>query len=237
MPRLFRSIPVVALCVSALSVLAFGCDGTISVTFSTGPQEFEVSTMSLALPMELRDGTSGNIASVPCGPMGMCPPSDEVTLDCNADVCDPAPKTISAPGSIIDIDALLAETSEIGLNVVDSYSVERVAYEIQLNTLTVPINDIEVYWGPAAATSIDPALGVRPFGRIPAIPAGATPSGNMIIDGAGVMALSDYLVAGNGRIRLFAQTIVDLDPGDPFPEGSVRMSVNATVRAVGSLLE
>ena len=222
--------------VAVLGLLALGCDGTISVVFSTGPQEFEVSTTSLALPTELRDA-SGTIASVPCGPMGMCPPSDEVTLECNAGVCDPAPRTVSAPvGGVIDTSALLAETGDVGLNVVDSYSIEVVSYEISLNTLTVPINEIEIFWGPEAATSIDPSQGVRPFGRIPAIGAGATTSGNMTIDGAGTAALSDFLVAGGGRLRLFARTSVDLDPGDPYPEGSVRMSVNATIRAVGSLI-
>ena len=59
------------LSLTALLVLLASCDGTISVTFSTGPQEFEVGTASLALPTELRDDASGNIASVPCGPMGM----------------------------------------------------------------------------------------------------------------------------------------------------------------------
>jgi len=221
---------------AVLGLLALGCDGTISVLFSTGPQEFEVSTDALALPMELRD-MSGTIASVPCGPMGMCPPSDEVTLDCNAGVCDPAPRTVSVPvGGVIDTSALLAETGDIGLNVIESFSIEVVTYDISLNTLTVPINEIEVFWGPEAATSIDPSQGVHPFGRIPAIGAGATSSGNMIIDGPGTARLSDFLVPDGGRLRLFARTMVDLDPGDPYPEGSVRMSVNATIRAVGSLV-
>ncbi len=221
----------------ALVLLAAGCDGTISVVFSTGPQEFEVSTASLALPTELRDDSSGTIAMVMCGPMGMCPPASEVTLDCNAGFCDPAPRTISAPvGGVIDVDSLLADAGDVGLNVVDSYSVERVAYDVSLNTLTVPTNEIAVFWGPEAATSIDPSLGVRRFGTIPAIGAGETARGDMSIDGAGVMALSDYLVAGNSRLRFFAQTMVDLDPGDPFPEGSVRMSVNLTIRAVGRLI-
>lgn len=221
----------------ALAVCASGCDGTISVVFSTGPQEFEVSTASLALPTELRDDASGNIASVPCGPMGMCPPSSEVTLDCTAGFCDPAPRTISAPvGGVIDVDALLADAGDVGLSVVDSYAVERVAYDVSLNTLTVGTNEIVVFWGPEAATSIDPALGVHRFGTIPPLAAGATQSGNMAVDGAGVNALSDFLVAGNSRLRFFAQTMVDLDPGDPFPEGSVRMSVNVTIRAVGRLI-
>ena len=221
----------------ALSCLLVGsCDGTISVTFATGPQEFEVSTMAFTLPAELRDGST--IASLPCGPMGMCPPSADVTLECVADVCDPAPRTVSAPvGSVIDVDVLLAETREVGLRVVDSYVFERVTYDIQLNTMTVPIDEVTVYWGPEAATSIDPALGVRRFGTVPAIGAGQTGSGEVVIDGPGAAELSDCLVSRSPRIRFFAQTTVDLDPGDPFPEGSVRVSVNATVRAVGRLLD
>jgi len=221
-----------------LAVGALGCDGTISVRFSTGPQEFEVSTSEVALPTELRDESTGTIQSVMCGPMGMCPPSDLVTLDCTGGVCDPAPRTISVPvGGVVDVDELLADTREVGLRVVDSYDFEQVAYDITLNTLTVPVSEIEVYWGPEAATTIDPALGVRRFGTIGAINAGQTSSGQMNIDGAGAMALSDFLVGGGGRIRFFAQTTVDLDPGDPFPEGAVRMTVNITIRAVGSIVD
>ena len=90
---------------------------------------------------------------------------------------------------------------------------------------------------PEAATAIDPALGVRRFGTVPRLPAGATPAGQVAIDPVGAGELSDYLVMGGSRIRFFAQTSADLDPGDPFPAGSVRVSVNVTIRAVGSVLE
>lgn len=223
---------------AALSLVLASCDGTVSVTFSTGPQVFEVSTASLGLPNELHDTATGTIASVPCGPMGLCPPTIEVTLECVADVCDPAPKTLSAPvGSVIDVDSLLSETREVGLRTVDAYTVEAVTYDIELNTLTMPIGEIEVYWGPRAATSIDPALGVRRFGTVPPIAIGQTGTGQMAIDGGGSGELSDYLVSRGSSIRFFAQTTVDMDPGDPFPDGSVRVSVNATIRAVGSLLD
>ena len=218
-------------------LLASGCDGTVSVTFATGPQEFEVSTAPLELPAELEDASSGTIAMVPCGSMGMCPPSDAVTLTCEAGFCDPAPKTISVPvGSVLDVDALLADTRDI-LRVVDSYTIEEITYDIQLNTMTVPTEEIEVYWGPEAATAIDESMMVRRFGTVPSIAAGSTGVGDMIVDAAGVAALSDYLVEGNGRVRFFARTQVDLDPGDPFPRGSVRVAVNATIRAVGGIVD
>lgn len=221
---------------SLLLALATGCDGTISVTFATGPQEFEVSVDTLMLPVELQDGSQ--IASVPCGPMGMCPPSDVVTLSCTADLCDPAPKTLTAPvGGVIDFGALLAEAPEVGLRRVDTYEFVSVSYDVRVNTLTNPTSPIDVYWGPEAATAVDPALGVRHFGTVPSIAVGQTGLGQMTIDAAGVQELSDYLVGGGTRIRFFAQTTVDLDPGDPFPTGSIRVAVNATVRAVGSIVD
>ena len=77
---------------------------------------------------------------------------------------------------------------------------------------------------------------LRRRSALPAVAAGATPSGDVILDPAGAQELSDYLVGRGSRVRFFAQTVVDLDPGDPFPEGEIRTSVNVTVRAVGSLI-
>lgn len=225
-------------CLAGLVVLALaGCDGTISVTFRTGPQELEVSTASFMLPIELRDD-EGLIDSVPCGPMGMCPPTDTVTITCEADLCDPAPKTLSAPvGGVLDVDVLLAETAEIGITSVEVYEFGPVDYEISLNTLTVPLDEVEIFWGPEAATAIDPALGVRLFGTLPATDARQVGAGQMLVDSAGAAALSDYLTGTASRVRFFARTVVDLDPGDPFPEGSIRLSVNLTVRATGSFVD
>ncbi|MEQ8890127.1 MAG: hypothetical protein RID93_20965, partial [Sandaracinaceae bacterium] len=174
---------------AALLALGTSCDGTISVVFSTGPQDFQVDTSELDLPTAFRDD-DGNIRSVPCGPMGMCPPSETVTLTCERDVCDPAPKTVSAPvGTVIDVDMLLSETREV-ISSVDSYTFEQIRYEVSLNTLTFPVNDVEIFWGPEAATAIDPALGVRRLGTVPAVAAGATPSGDVILDPAGAQELS-----------------------------------------------
>ncbi len=223
-----------------LVLLLASCDGTISVTFSTGPQPFEVSTQSLglSLPAEL-ESADARIASVPCGPMGMCPSSEEVTITCEADVCDPAEKTVSVPvGNVIDVDDLLAETRDVGLRIVDAYEIVSVVYDVQTNTFTLPVEDIVIFWGPEAANAVDPALGVRRLGTVPRLEPGTTLNdGQVIIDADGAAQLSDYLVDGGSRIRFFAQTSADLDPGDPFPAGGVSLTVNATVRAVGSVFD
>jgi hypothetical protein len=218
---------------------ALACNGTVSVTFFTGPQEFEVSVDELAPPEELRDPSNDTIRSVPCGPEGMCPPSDDVVvLTCESNVCDPAAQTIEVPiGGVIDVDALLADTREIGVSRVESYSFDEVRYEISLNTLTMPVGPVAVYWGPESATGIDSALGVMPFGTLPTIEAGQMPQGTMDLDAAGSAALGDYLVGGGARIRFFAETMADLDPGEPFPGSSVRGSVNLTITAVSRVID
>jgi hypothetical protein len=217
-------------------VLFAGCDGTVSVTFFTGPRELVVSSASFALPSELDDG-SGRIGSVPCGPMGMCPPSDEVTLTCEAGICDPAPVTLSGTvGDVIDIQVLLAESREVGIRSIESYTVEEVAYEVRLNTLSFDVGPVDIYWGPEAATSIDPALGVRRFGTVPVIEAGTTPRGTVELDVAGATALTDYLVDSGTRVRFFASSTVDLEPGDAMPQGDLTVGVNATITAVGRVL-
>lgn len=231
----FRFLGVVAL--ACHYVVATGCDGTISVTFATGPQIFDVSIDDL-VPAELKDGSSETIAAVGCGPMGMCPSSSPATLTCEGGVCDPAPKTLSGPvGEVIDVEDLLVETREIGLRTVDSYDVEEVGYHIQLNTLTAPTSEVEVWWGPEAASAFDEALGARRFGTLPAIGPGETRAGQLDVDPAGEATLVEYLMEGGCCVRLFTRSVVDLDPGDPFPRGAARVAVNVRLRAVGSVVD
>ncbi len=221
-----------------LLVALAGCDGTISVTFFTGLQELEVSSGDLALPAALNDG--GRIASVACGPSGMCaPPSGAIVISCEANVCDPAPTTLSVPfGEVIDVESLLAETRDVGVRRIESYTIEEVTYDVDLNTLGLDVGPVDIYWGPEAATAIDPALGVRPFGTVPLVAEGTTPRGQLAIDAAGAEALSDYLVATGSRVRFFAQTVVDLEPGDPFPSGgTLGVGVNVTITAVGRVID
>jgi hypothetical protein len=59
----------------------------------------------------------------------------------------------------------------------------------------------------------------------------------MQIDADGSASLSDHVVGGNRRVRFFARTSIDLDPGDPIPMGGATITVNLTVRAIGRILE
>lgn len=220
------------------AVLLAGCDGTISVTFWTGAQELEISMAAFELPPELEDGT-GHIAEVECGPTGMCPPSTDVVLTCESGRCNPAPMTLSAGvGKVFDLEASLAETREIGVRRIESYTVEQVEFDVRLNTVGRDIGPVEIFWGPEAASAIDPALGVHPFGTVPVIEAGTAPGGAVAIDPDGRDALSEYLARSDPHVRFFARTVIDLEPGDPYPRGgTLRVGVNVRMTVVGRVFE
>jgi hypothetical protein len=223
---------------SVLGALALAaCNNSVVVQLRTGPQTFEVSTTDLMLPEAARDSADRTrIASLPCGPGGLCPASPEVPITCEGGVCNPAAVTISAPiGAVVDFDVLTASAREL-VRHIDTIEILEATYEIPMNTLTFEVPPIELFWGPEGAVDVDPSMGVVALGTMPAIPAGSTTGGAIALDGPGVAAMSDYLVHTSRRIRFFARTRVDLEPGGPFPEGSLRISVDMLVRITGSIV-
>lgn len=216
---------------AAPSLLA-GCNNSVTVQLMSGPQMFELTTASVTVPAELADGSS--IASIPCSTE--CPSVEGFTLSCTGGVCDPQPVSVSSQiGDVVDFDTLLSEASTL-LRFVDAIEVTSVTYEASPNSLTVGVPDIEIYWGPEGAAGVD-SPGVTYFGTIPAVPASTAVSGAVSIDAAGSQAMSDYVVNTSRRIRFFARTDVDLQPGGPLPGGAATVTVNMTVRATGRLID
>src|SRR5688572_15747150 len=118
---------------SMAGLVCTGCDPTTTLRFRVG-SSFQVSTASLELPAELRDDTGGSptVRSVPCGPMGMCPTSAEVSIECRSGVCDPAPKTVSAPaGDVVDLEAVDEEFADIA-STIESIHIEDAQYMIEM---------------------------------------------------------------------------------------------------------
>ncbi len=212
-------------------LLLSSCSDIGTVTYETQDVELSVSSGSLEVPMALADG--GRIASLPCPTGGMCPSTAGITVTCERSVCNPAPRTITAPvGDVIDFDALLGDLSAAFV-VVDAIEVSELSYTVQLNTLTIDLSEIEIFWGPEGAVDVDPALGVHRLATIPAQQARMTSSGMGEVDAAGSAALSDYLVNSSRRIRLFVRTRVDLEPGDPLPEGEIQAVTRMKVDVSG----
>ncbi len=211
------------------------CSNETSVAFTTNTT-FDLSTDALALPAGLRmDSPSGPIlAGLPCGPMGMCPSStgaDGVAFECVGGVCDPSPKTLSIPvGDVVDLDVAAGDLRNV-LAQAEHVDIQRIAYNVTANTLTIDLPEVEIFWGPEGATAIDAAMGVQRLGTLPVIAARTTAGGEMAIDTAGRDALSTYIVSTAKRIRFFGRTQVDLMPGGPYPEGAATVAVAMDVQA------
>ena len=216
-----------------LASALIACNGTASATFPIGTS-VEIDASDLGLPMELMDGM--NVATVPCGPMGMCPSSAEAPVTCESDVCDPAPQTISIPvGDVIDIDELASDIDTVFRNI-DTVEILEINYRIERNTLTFDTEPIEVHWGPAGATALDAAMGVRQLATVPRFMAGETGEGGVPLDSAGSAAFTSHFENTSHQFRFFARTTADLEPGQPWPSGSLRVEVSLRIRVSGSLI-
>lgn len=207
---------------------------TATVSFQTGPQLFMARSSQFTLPDELRDGMQ--VASLPCDAMGRCPTSDTVAIACEGGTCDPQPTRVSFPvGDVVDFSELASDLEEV-FQQIDSVQITEATYEVQLNTLTVDVGEVELYWGPEGASDAD-SPGVRRIGVVPPLPARSSGMGMVELDPEGNAALSDYLVGSSRRVRFFAATEIDLEPGGPFPAGELTVAVDMSVRATGTVLE
>jgi hypothetical protein len=222
---------------ACLVPLLGACDNAVTVELSTGAQTVEIAASSLMLPAELRDTSTSpaTVRRLDCAVTMICPSTPEVAVTCTAGVCDPAPRTVAVPvGDVVDFDSLLSEARSL-LRFVDSIEVVRVDYQVSPNSLTVPLPEVAIYWGPEGAADIS-ATGVALLGTIPMLDAATSSMGEMVIDAAGSAALSDYVVSVDRRVRFFAETRVDLAPGGPFPDGSATITANVRVRAIGRVV-
>lgn len=218
-----------------------GCDATASVAFVAGPANLELAASTFSLPESLREGSgsTARLRSAPCGPSGMCPTLDPptVTFVCEDNVCDPSPKTVMLPaGAAIDFEEEAGDLNGV-IEHIDSISLDRVEYVIEANTLSIAVPDLEVFWGPEGATTIDTSAGVQRLGVLPSITVGETQRGDVMLDAAGAGALGAYLVSTSYRVRFFVRTRIDLEPGGAWPAGALRMGVVFTATATGSLVE
>jgi hypothetical protein len=231
-PAGFRWTPFVLplLCLTVLS----SCSDLTTVSFDTQALEFSVTASSLEVPVALQDG--GRVAELACPAGGSCPSSEAMPVTCERSLCDPAPRTVTAPvGDVIDFDELTGDLSGL-FREVDAIQLSELTYTVQLNTLSVDLEAIEIYWGPEGAVDIDPALGVERLATIPSQQARITSSGKADVDPSGSQALSDYLVGSSRRIRLFVRTEVDLEPGGELPEGELSVVAQMTVNVSGPMI-
>ena len=218
---------------AALSAFALACDGTASVTIPVG-LSFEVDSSAVQLPEELRDNSDGTpvVASVACGPGGLCPTSAEIPVSCVADLCNPDGLALEVSlGGPVNLE------DEVGpfLSVLDTVEVLEVTYVVTTDTSTLPIDQIELFWGPPGSQIGD--ADVFLLGTFPMLGGGAPAEGSLSLSAAGQRELTAYVETGARQLQFFGRVAVDIEPGDPFPTaGTLWADVVVRVKASGTLL-
>lgn len=214
-------------------LLVAACDGTVDITIETAPDalSFEVRDTDIEIPDELRDGVE--IARVSCGDSLPCPSMlGDQSFACSNGLCDPERTVIVVPlGDVIDFEQLSSELREVAGHI-EAIQIDFVRYNVTQNDLNVPLEPLEIAWGPADATDLT-SPGVLPFGRIEQWSLGVN---NVDLHEEGIGALSDYLVHTSRQIRLFGRTAFDLAPGQPLPLGAIATDMQLAITVTGRLL-
>ena len=212
-----------------LCAALFACGQDASVNFRTGELLVAVRAGDFMVPDSLRDDQSigAVVQSISCA---MC---SDITLptSCVGGFCDPDPIPVSVPlGSTIDFESLRGDF-ELPIGRIDEIRLRGGSWQVLSNTLTVDLRGAELWWSPEGTAS-----GLTLLGRFGDVPAGSAPSGEITLDSAGETSLAAYLADTSSRAQFFVSVTVDVDPGQPFPEGDLDLSVVLDLTATGPLL-
>jgi hypothetical protein len=231
----------------ALGVLAVlsGC-GLISsdiatFTFQLPSKSFSFDTASAGW----KAPPSYYNAPVPCGAgqaVADCcnPPAPAPKPDCSATpsqlACVSSVCALQFPFSVsqnIDLKKEVPSLSSLGGQTLASISIKQIQYTIA-STMNVALPAMDIYVAPATVTTLPSAMATK-FGTVPATPAGATKSGDVVMDPAGQATFSQYLSAFTTPFNLIAYTVVVLPSGSPTPTGKVDVTVTGTISAKPNL--
>lgn len=217
------------LCLGGLTLA--GCQVPVTLDFPVGPLSYEVSTEDLMLPTELRSADGATLVSVPCTDQcDLAIEGNPLDMSCVEQLCDPEPFCYALDLPPVDLGDW-EDLSKLGSHVTEA-EVRRVLYVVEENTLNVDLPSIRVDWGPETAASLDDAT-VLPLGTVPAIAQAATPNGEVPLDATGAAALGQHFVDTSTIFRLFAETAIDLEPGQALPQGTLKFSCTVEVHLEG----
>ena len=225
-----RPLRVLALSLALGGSTLLGACLDSSVTF---PVTRELSFSSADLPVlqdfSESDGAGGiRVPSISCSDVSTCPSHPSIIVECRNGLCDPAAATATIAMQEVDLTEVMDRFS-----VVDTIALRRVQYDVIENTVNTDLPAVNIYWG---AVGLADVSGAMRLGTFPSIPAGGTRAGDVQLDMVGLAAMNDHLENVSNRFVLFLETTLDIDPGDPIPQGSFRANVQFEIRASGRVL-
>jgi hypothetical protein len=205
----------------------------------------DVATIRFSLPTRMYsfDSASFNVPAglsvdIPCG-------DGQVINDC----CNPP---AGLPGPDCTTTQIACEQNESGTNVCTatapvsqsqtinlgqevqklnsftglvSIKINRITYQVTANTLNINVPDIILYLAPAGVT--DPKDGMK-FGTLPAIAAGDTPTGDVILEANAAQVLATYTTNIQAPFNFIAATTVKVSHA---PTGRIDLKIDGELAA------
>jgi hypothetical protein len=205
----------------------FGC-GLISsditkLTFDLPAQTYKFDSASFGIP-------AGSTAKVPCGgsnAVQTCP-SPAV---CLASVCTlEQPITVS---STINLKMQAPELSSLSDQHLANVTLESLRYSA-VSTLNVASPPFDLYLATAGVTDPKSAMAMK-FGTIPAIPAGASQSGDIAKTSAADALFSTYATNFATPFNVIGSATVIVPSGSPNPTGMITITITGSISAKPTL--
>jgi len=223
---------------SLLAVGSVGCDKLISsdvteTRFALPMRSFSFDSSSFGAP-------SGISNEVPCG-------AGQAIVDC----CAPP---VPVPGLDCSVTQLGCEQNENGMSVCTAHvpvsqgqmlnlgqevpklapytgyvdiKIKRISYAVTTNTLNVNLPDVSLYLAPQGVTSAsDPSA--EKFGTMPAIAAGDTPAGDVVLEPNATQVLNKFTQDIRTPFSFIAGTTVTVTRS---PTGKIDLTVTGELAA------
>jgi hypothetical protein len=223
-----RSIAAACAFVSVISCGLIDPDIT-KVGFDLPPRTYSFDAAQLNLP-------AGATMEVPCGP-------GQTITDCCAPPAPlPAPNCAMTP-IVCEAGLCTARITIVQSQTMDlanevpvlrdlpsfgSVSISRITYMVLTNTLNVASPEMEIFLAPAGVTDPDDPSANPPakkFGTVPAIPAGSTEAGMVLLEGDAAATFQSFASDLAKPFNFIVRSRIDVPSGSPIPAGKIELSV------------
>ena len=184
-----------------------------AIGFDLPMRSYEFNTDGVDLP--------DNSVAIPCATNTECVTSPFV---CEAGLCT-AVVTVSQ-GTMMNLGQEAPELNSVTGSV--DISVDRINHAVTTNTLNIDLPPIDLYLAPAGVN--DPMGGLL-FGTVPAVPAGQTASGLVVLDENASTVFKHFTRDVTVPFTFIASTTVKIASGAGVPNGRIVFSVSGRLSA------
>jgi len=220
------------LVVAGLLALASGGCGLISSDVTETP--FDLPAQTYSFDSATFNAPAGISQEIPCGAGQLvtdcCNPPIGPAPDCNANMIACEPNASGTDVCTATVPVSQSQTLNLGQQVPNlgnhvTIKIKRISYVVNANTLNLNLPDVILYLAPQGVTDTRDAMR---FGTLPAIAAGTTPSGNVVLDSNAASVFNMYTANIQTPFNFIAATQVKVSQS---PTGRIDMTISGQLAA------